>query len=138
MADALDRMIDDAERRYGQSLADEPRALTARYDRASGRVVVELTNGCGFTFPARRAEALAEAGDDDLAQVEILGAGYGLHWEPLDVDLSVPGLLVGLFGTKAEMDRMRAARAGRATSVAKAAAARDNGLKGGRPRRSAV
>jgi len=28
----------------------------------------------------------------------ILGRGYGLHWEALDADLSVPGLLAGLFG----------------------------------------
>jgi hypothetical protein len=72
-----------------------------------------------------------------LAQIEILGLGLGLHWEQLDVDLSVPGLLAGLFGTKAYMDRQRAARAGAATSVAKAAAARRNGRKGGRPRKSA-
>ena len=42
----------------------------------------------------------------------------------------VPGLLAGLFGTKAHQAR----RAGRATSPAKAAAARRNGTKGGRAR----
>jgi len=63
----------------------------------------------------------------------VLGAGYGLHREALDVDLSIPGLLAGLFGTKAYMAR----HAGRATSPAKAAAARANGAKGGRPRKSA-
>ncbi len=72
-----------------------------------------------------------------MAQIEILGLGLGLHWERLDVDLSVPGLLAGLFGTKAYMDRQRAARAGAATSAAKAAAARRNGAKGGRPRKAA-
>jgi hypothetical protein len=55
-----------------------------------------------------------------------------LHWEALDADLSIPGLLAGLFGTKAYMDRMRAARAGGATSPLKAEAARRNGRKGGR------
>jgi len=62
-----------------------------------------------------------------------LGAGYGLHWEDLDVDLSVPGLLSGLLGTAGYM----AGRAGRSTSPAKAAAARANGARGGRPRRPA-
>jgi aspartyl protease family protein len=38
-------------------LASEPRATVARYDRASGRIVVEPTNGCVFAFPARRAQA---------------------------------------------------------------------------------
>jgi hypothetical protein len=70
--------------------------------------------------------------------VEVLGQGYGLHWEKLDVDLSIPGLLAGLFGTKAFMDRQRAARAGASTSQVKAEAARQNGRKGGRPPKVAV
>ena len=135
--DDLELMIDEAERRGQESLANEPRARTARYDKSSRRVIVELTNGCSFAFPARMAEGLSEADDDELTEVEILGAGYGLHWETLDTDLSVPGLLAGLFGTKRYMDRMRAGRAGSATSVAQADAARRNGLKGGRPRKAA-
>ena len=117
-------------------LGFEPRAKRARYDRKTGRVLVELTNGCSFAFPARRAQGLEDASDDELAEVTILGLGLGLHWERRDVDLSVPGLLAGLFGTKAWMDKERAERAGSATSPAKAAAARRNGTKGGRPRKA--
>jgi Protein of unknown function (DUF2442) len=94
-----------------------------------------LTNGCSFAFPARKAQGLERASDAELAQVEIIGVGLGLHWERHDVDVSVPGLLAGLFGSKAYMDRQRAARAGPATSAAKAVAARRNGTKGGRPRK---
>jgi len=101
-------------------------------------VLVELTNECGFAFPARRAQGLEDASDDELADVSILGLGLGLRWEKLDVDLSVPGLLTGLFGTRAWMNRERAARAGLATSSAKAAAARRNGVEGGRPSKSDV
>lgn len=111
----------------------EPRAGSARYDAASGRVIVELTNGCVFAFPPRLAEGLQDATDQQLAAVDILGRGYGLHWEDLDVDLSLPGLMAGLFGTRAFMAR----HAGRATSPAKAEAARVNGAKGGRPRKRA-
>jgi hypothetical protein len=136
MPDDLDRMFRQAERRGRESLANEPRAKRARYDPKSGRVMVHLDNGCNFAFPARLAQGLETATDDELAAVEILGAGYGLHWDHLDVDLSVPGLLAGLFGTKAYMDRLRASHAGSATSSRKAAAARINGAKGGRPRRS--
>jgi hypothetical protein len=66
-----------------------------------GRVLVDLNNGCSFAFPARQAQGLQTATDTDLAEVVILGAGYGLHWERLDVDLSIPGLLAGRFGTRA-------------------------------------
>lgn len=138
MSDDLARMVAAAERRGERSLRTEPRARAARYDRRTGRVLVDLTNGCSFAFPARKAQGLEQATDAELAQVEILGLGLALHWERLDVDLSVPGLLAGLFGTKAYMDRQRAARAGAATSAAKAAAARRNGAKGGRPRKPAT
>jgi hypothetical protein len=135
MSDDPATLVTEAERRGQRSLRIEPRARTARYDRRTGRVHVELTNGCTFAFPARKAQGLERASDAQLSQVEILGLGLGLHWEALDVDLSVPGLLAGLFGTKAYMDRQRAARAGTARSAAKAAAARRNGAKGGRPRK---
>ena len=130
-------MIVEAERRGQRSLPTEPRARTVHYDRRTGRIHVDLTNGCSFAFPARGAQGLEHASDADLAQVEILGLGLGLHWDRLDVDLSVPGRLAGVFGTKAYMDRQRAAHAGAVRSPAKAAAARRNGAKGGRPRKAA-
>jgi hypothetical protein len=134
MMDDADPVLHAAEKRERGNAAAEPRALTARYDRTSGRILVELDNDCTFAFPARRAQGLEQASDADLANVELLGNGYGLHWEALDADLSIPGLLAGLFGTRAYMDRMRAARAGSASSPLKAEAARRNGRKGGRPR----
>lgn len=133
MAELTDAEIDAARERGRIARDQEPRAIVARYDRQLGQIIVELTNGCTFAFPPRLAQGLETARDEELAEVEVLGAGYGLHWEALDVDLSVPGLLLGLFGTRAYLAR----HAGKATSAAKASAARANGTKGGRPRRSA-
>ncbi|HVY33969.1 MAG TPA: DUF2442 domain-containing protein [Caulobacteraceae bacterium] len=131
MADISEAQIDAAIARGRQALETEPRAASARYDRKRGRVVVDLTNGCTFAFPPRLAQGLETASDEQLKAVQILGVGYGLHWEALDVDISIPGLLAGLFGTKAYMAR----RAGQGTSPAKAVASRTNGAKGGRPRK---
>ena len=133
MVELTDAQIDAATERGKIAHLNEPRATAVRYNRKLKRVVVELTNGCTFTFPPHLAQGLETATDEQLAQVEILGVGYGLHWEALDADLSVPGLLTGLFGTKAYMAR----HAGQTTSPAKAAAARANGAKGGRPSKSA-
>lgn len=133
MADLSDAQIEAARIKGQLALVVEPRAVSARYDRRLDRMIVELTNSCSFTFPPRLAQGLETASADELETVEILGRGYGLHWEALDVDLSLPGLMAGLFGTRTFMAR----RAGQATSVAKAAAARTNGAKGGRPRKSA-
>jgi predicted butyrate kinase (DUF1464 family) len=59
-----------------------------------------------------------------------------LHWEDLDADLSVPGLLLSSIGRSERLSEL-ARLAGRAKSPAKAAAARANGAKGGRPRKVA-
>jgi hypothetical protein len=133
MAELSDAEIDAAAVRGSAVRESAPRAASARYDSATGRMVIDLVNGCSFAFPSALVEGLAGAGKEDLSSVEILGAGYGLHWEALDVDYSVAGLMAGLFGTRAHMARL----AGRATSPTKAAAARRNGAKGGRPRRTA-
>jgi hypothetical protein len=135
MTELTDTEFKAAAQRGQKLAAHEPRAIAARYDAASGRIVVDLANGCTFAFPARALQGLSAATDDELAQVEVLGTGYGLHWEQLDADFTVPGLLMGVFGTRSWMAREQARRAGQATSKAKAAAARRNGAKGGRPRR---
>ncbi len=133
MAELTDAQIDAALERGREARLQEPRANAARYDRWTSRIIVELTNGCTFAFPPKLAEGLASATEEQLAQVELLGAGTGLHWEALDADLYVPALLAGLFGTKAFLAR----QAGLSRSPAKAAAARSNGAKGGRPRKAA-
>jgi hypothetical protein len=56
-----------------------------------------------------------------------------VHWPTLDIDLAIPDLKAGLLSTRSWMAR----KAGRAISEAKAGAARNNGRKGGRPRKRA-
>jgi hypothetical protein len=88
-----DAEIDAALERGRIAGLQEPRAAAARYDRQRDRVVVDLSSACSFAFPPRLAPGLDTASAAQLAQVEILGAGHGLHWEALDVDLSIPFLL---------------------------------------------
>lgn len=130
-----DAQIAVAEARGRDMLENEPRVLAARYDAKSGRMVVDLSNGATYAFPTTLAQGLEFASAEELAEVEILGAGFGLHWESLDVDLSIQGLLAGRFGNRAWMSEL-ARRAGSVKSPAKAAAARANGAKGGRPRKT--
>ena len=110
----------------------EPRAVSARYDTKSGRIIVELTSGATFAFPPALVEGLCDGTPAQLAEVEVQGMGFGLHWESLDEDYSIPGLMNGIFGTA----RWMAKRAGSATSEKKAASSRENGKKGGRPRKA--
>ena len=111
----------------------EPRAARATYRARGAALRIELTNGAVITLPVKLIPDLKRATPSDVQSVEVLGRGSGLHWESLDLDLSVPGLVSAVFGGPewmAELGRV----GGRRSSVAKVAAARRNGRKGGRPR----
>lgn len=128
----------DAYARGQELLAREPRARAARYDDAREQVTIDLENGCTYTFPAHLVQDLSGATHEELALVEVHGRGFNLHWPIFDVDLYVPVLVSGVFGTRNWMVKALARHAGRATSPAKAAAARANGANGGRPRKKAA
>jgi hypothetical protein len=100
--------------------------------------VVTLNTGVQVAFPARLAEGLAGASPESLAKIEISPAGLGLHWPKFDADVYVPALLQGVFGSKNWMARQLGANGGRSRTQAKAAAARENGRKGGRPKKTAA
>ena len=55
----------------------------------------------------------------------------------LDADVYVPGFMKGIYGTRRWMAALLGAEGGKSSSPAKAAAARTNGAKGGRPRKQA-
>jgi hypothetical protein len=124
-----------AEAKLRTQLKGQPKAIHARYDRRVSRVVVGLDNGLELAFPPRLAQGLEHATPADLAIIEISPLGDGLHWPAIDADLYVPALLQGVFGSKSWMARHLGAAGGRARSGAKVAAARENGRKGGRPRK---
>lgn len=131
MVELTDAQIEAANERGRVFRETHPHAKAARYDARAGRVIVDLINGTTFAFPPSLVEGLQAASAAEIAEVEVVGGGLGLHWETLDLDYTVPGLMNGVFGTAKWM----AANAGRAKSEAKAAAARANGAKGGRPRK---
>ncbi|MFO1105968.1 MAG: DUF2442 domain-containing protein [Amaricoccus sp.] len=126
--------VQQAEARMA-TLRESGFAVSARYDRRSARIVINLSTGVQIAFPPRLAEGLAGASPVDLAEIEISPAGLGLHWPRLDADLYIPALLQGVFGSKGWMAAQLGAKGGQARSRAKTAAARENGRKGGRPRK---
>jgi len=117
--------------------AFEPTAVSASFEPKNGRIVVDLNSGATFMFPVKLAQGLADANNEDLAEVEVIHGRIALYWKKLDVDLSISGLLAGLFGSKAWMSNLyeNLRKKGRSRkSPAKAKAARTKGNLGGRPR----
>jgi hypothetical protein len=128
-----DRDFAEATRRGEAERAASPLPISVRFDPRSSRVVVEFANGASFMVPARSLQGLADASDDQLSNVELAGE-TGLHWPDLDADFTISGLMEGVFGTARFLAAQR--KGGQSRSAAKVAAARANGARGGRPRKS--
>lgn len=110
-----------------------PRAVSARYDSASGRVVIDLSSKLSVSFSPQEAQGLEHAKPSELEKIEISPSGFGIHFPKLDADLYVPALLEGFLGS-AKWTAARLGQAGgRSQSRAKKAASRANGKLGGRP-----
>ena len=122
----------------GEARMRGPRAESARYDAGRNRVIVRLTTGVELGFAPGNVEGLERASQDDLRVIEVEAFGLGIHFPKLDADLYVPALLEGVLGSKRWMAERLGAAGGRTRSPAKAAASRENGKRGGRPRRSAA
>ena len=124
-----------ATRRATARVNQSPGVTRAFFDPQQARVVVELNTGMVLTFPVQDIEGLSQATPQQLQQIEISPSGLGIHVPALDVDLYIPSLLQGFMGTKQWMAAQMGQTGGKATSAAKAAAARANGKLGGRPKK---
>lgn len=56
---------------------------------------VLLTDGRQISVPLAYFPRLLHASTEQRMRFELSGRGYGIHWDELDEDLSVPGLLLG-------------------------------------------
>jgi hypothetical protein len=130
--------IERANRRAEKLEASHAKALSARYDRVSGRIVLHLSSRLDVAFSPRDAEGLEGASPAQLETIEISPSGFGIHFPTLDADLYLPALLEGFLGSKRWMAGRLGATGGRSRSAAKTSAARKNGRAGGRPRKAAL
>ena len=56
---------------------------------------VGLADGRQLSVPLAYFPRLLNATSDQRNKYEISGGGTGLHWDEIDEDISVPGLLMG-------------------------------------------
>jgi len=129
----FEQQFDRANRRARNLRASVPRAVSARFDRRTGRVVIGLSSGLEVGFLPEKAEGLEKASAADLEKIEITPSGYGIHFPKLDADLYLPALLQGFYGSKKWMAAGLGRLGGASRSHAKVSASRKNGKLGGRP-----
>jgi hypothetical protein len=83
------------------TLLAEPVAIRLHFDRDT--LWVDLADGRQLGVPLAYFPRLLKATPSQRDQYTISGGGTGLHWDDLDEDIAVSGLLMGLG------DRMRKA-----------------------------
>ena len=127
--------VDAANRRAVKTKAKHAVATKVRYDARRKRIVLHLESGVELAFAPRLAQGLEGASAADLAGAQISPSGLGLHFPELDADLYVPALLDGLLGSRRWIAAQNGRAGGKAQSEAKAQAARNNGARGGRPKK---
>ena len=128
-------LFESAKRRGKAARESAPRALSARYDRRSGRIVIRLSSNLEVSFSPRDAQGLEHATPAKLQDIEVTPSGFGIHFPKLDADLYVPAILEGFLGSKKWMAARLGQSGGRSRSAAKRAASKRNGALGGRPRK---
>lgn len=70
-----------------------PRAEAVTVTRDA--LVVELSDGRTISVPLAWYPRLLHATLDERNNWRLIGKGHGIHWEDLDEDISVEGLLAG-------------------------------------------
>ncbi|WAT27976.1 DUF2442 domain-containing protein [Pseudomonas sp. GXZC] len=109
------------------------RASSVRYE--DNCISIGFSDGSRVVLPVAGLPEFEGFSLEDFAQLEVGFGGKALCCEAQDLDVSVTGLIAT---SKPLMDlatSLVASRNGRKSSAAKAAAARANGKKGGRPRK---
>ncbi|MCC6196482.1 MAG: DUF2442 domain-containing protein [Burkholderiales bacterium] len=110
-------------------------AASVTYDARTARLRIELVCGVGVSIPVAKIEDLADVPASVIRTVRMQAGGYGLYWPSLDLDIAVPELVAGCFGSRTWMSAL-ARQGGKVSSPAKRRAARANGKLGGRPRKA--
>ncbi len=76
---------------------NEPQATKLTFDDNS--FSVHLADGRTLVVPLAYFPRLLNAKAEDREQYELSGGGTGIHWDGLDEDISVDGLLRGVADT---------------------------------------
>ena len=130
----IEAQIEQAIANQSKIEATEPRANKVCFDENDSRITIHFHNGTIFSFLTDSVEAIASLSSETLATVELTPSGKGLRWDKADIDLSIIGLMMGIFGSQQWM-REIAVKGGKSKSERKKAASRANGKKGGRPKK---
>jgi hypothetical protein len=122
----------------GTATTNAPAAIVqADIEKVEGTLHLRLTfrDGSRLSVPTSRIEELAGSSAGALKRLQVSPARDSISFPAIDADIYIPGLLSDLYGSRILAEKGRAG--GKRSTPAKTAAVRENGRKGGRPRKKA-
>jgi Protein of unknown function (DUF2442) len=124
-----------------EELRQNPKVIGLKFNRKTKRLVFDLSNEITFLVPANLIQGLQNATKKDLETVEFWDEGLMIYWSNLDVAFQVSSLMKGVFGSKywmSEIAKDFGRKGGLVKSDLKTQSSRENGKKGGRPKKIAA
>lgn len=88
-----------------KTMSNPNRAIAARYDLKTFRVMITLISGIELAVSPAIVQGLTTATPEELMDIELTPMGTGLHFPAIDADIFVPALLQGFTGTRQWMAR---------------------------------
>ncbi|OCR23481.1 hypothetical protein AFK24_19070 [Pseudomonas syringae] len=110
-------------------------ASTVEFLPAQKALLIGFADQCAIALPVRNYPELAHLSIQELESLELGFGGSAVCLEARDLHVSIAGLISASVPLMEMAACMIAARNGSRSSSAKAQAARQNGAKGGRPRK---
>ena len=117
----------------------EIRARTVRYVADRDAIEIVTMRDAGFLIPRGWIAELQDVPLEDLSKLEVWPDGSAIELDARDIHISVDGLITATLPAMLSartLAMLFASRGGKATSDAKRASAKANGLRGGRPRKA--
>lgn len=111
-------------------------ATAVEYLEKQEVIFISFADNAGIALPIASFPELAALNSVELASIEVGFGGTALCLDSSDLHVSIAGLISASQSLMGLASTATAARNGRRSSEAKAQAARVNGQKGGRPRKS--
>ncbi len=128
---------DDIERAIANDPGPQPNdAVKIRYSKATDMFVLSLRSGLILQVPRSMIEELHNVDPLACSHVQILGPGTGIAWDDVDIAVKTSTLIARVLSQGYSAATM-GARGGSAKTANKATSARENGRKGGRPKKAA-
>ncbi|MBC3269579.1 DUF2442 domain-containing protein [Pseudomonas sp. SWRI81] len=131
-----EEMLDDAIKLGEARQASSLQAVSVTFEESS--LVVRFEDGSGVLLPVKLYPEFDGFDAADYASLTIGFAGTALCHEGKDLDISIAGMISASPSLMKMAASVVASRNGRQSSAAKTAAARANGKKGGRPRKTDI